>query len=131
MTATASKLSGPTLGDLAAIRANLKHQKTVINNQLKAIDIQINENTQQLIDAMTDAGLSKAAIEGYTISVVTEVMPTLEDFDKFVEYVEETGNRSLLYRRVNPAAFRELLDDGQAVPGVASYEKQKINARKS
>ena len=118
-------------GELAGILQELKAKKTKLNAELTGLENEIEEVTASLLESMDEIGVDKLAIDGFSVTRVTEILPVIDDFDQFAAHVAATGNTSLLYRRVGALAYRELITHGEKVPGVSSFEKVKINTRNS
>ena len=62
-----------------------------------------------------------------TISLKTEIVPTVSDWDALCTNIFDTGQTELLQKRMSATAFRELLAMGQSVPGVRSTELDRLN----
>ena len=64
-----------------------------------------------------------------TISLKTEVVPTVEDWDALHQHITDTGRFELLQKRMSATAYRELLQLGMDLPGVTSTELTRVNFR--
>ena len=78
---------------------------------------------------MQEQGLDKISNDICTISLKTEVVPTVEDWDSLHEHITETNQFELLQKRMSATAYRELVATGFDVPGVKSTELTRINFR--
>jgi hypothetical protein len=90
----------------------------------------------ELIGRYDDQGMKKASIDldgGATItaSITEVVLPQVVDWDAVYEHIKESGDFYLLQKRPAAAAFRELIDSGETVPGMEPYTKRSISLRKS
>ena len=92
------------------------------------------EQVQNALEAeiaadMERQGLTQTGNDVCTISLKTEVVPTVEDWDALWEHIFDTRQTELLQKRMSATAYRELLAMAQAVPGVRSTELTKVNYR--
>lgn len=69
--------------------------------------------------------------KGHTASVsITEsVVPVIDDDEEFFSHVLATGDIHLLERRPSVRAYRELLESGEAVPGLRPFTKRTLSLR--
>jgi len=90
----------------------------------------------ELMGRYAEQGMKKASIElddGSTVtaSITEVVLPQVVDWDAVYEHIKKTGDFYLLQKRPAAAAFRELNDSGEVIPGMEPYTKQSISLRKS
>lgn len=84
----------------------------------------------ELLVRLDEQGMEKASTEDGTASISKTVLPQVVDWDEFYKYMIENEALYLLQRRPAAAAFRELNDSGQKVPGVEPYTQRTIGLRK-
>ena len=106
----------------------VKKQIKDINEQLKGIKEREEEIARDLIRELEQAGIKRMANDSATISVVTENVPDVTDWDEFYRFISEQQAFELLHKRVSATAFREL-SQPQDVPGVQTRELVKLNFR--
>ena len=92
------------------------------------------KQTQNYLEAeiaadMTKQGLTQTGNDVCTVSLKTEIVPTVDDWDALYKHIVDTGQFELLQKRMSATAYRELLAMAQAVPGVRSTELTKVNFR--
>ena len=73
-----------------------------------------------------DGARGKVAVAGITQSTV----PAVKDWDKLYAYVKKKGAWDLLQRRLSSSAYRERLDQKEAVPGVEPFIVTKLSLKK-
>lgn len=56
-----------------------------------------------------------------------EYVPAVKDWDAFYRHVLQTGDFSLLHKRVGTTACKERWDAGETVPGVEKYAVYKLS----
>ena len=78
---------------------------------------------------MESAGVDKFSGKLGTVSISTNVVANVEDWDALYPYIAKNKLWHLLQRRVSDPAYRELLDAGKKVPGVQPFSKKRLNLR--
>lgn len=110
---------------LADTRLQLKQ---LLEQEKKLKQVQ-NALEAEIAADMERQGLTQTGNDVCTISLKTEVVPTVEDWDALWEHIFDTRQTELLQKRMSATAYRELLAMAQAVPGVRSTELTKVNYR--
>ena len=110
---------------LADTRLQLKH---LLEQEKKLKQVQ-NALEAEIAADMERQGLTQTGNDVCTISLKTEVVPTVEDWDALWEHIFDTRQTELLQKRMSATAYRELLAMAQVVPGVRSTELTKVNYR--
>ena len=118
---------------------NLDDKMNMLNDtrqELKKLQAQEKtlKDTQNYLEAeiaadMTKQGLTQTGNDVCTISIKTEVVPTVENWDALWEHIFDTRQSELLQKRMSATAYRELLAMAQTVPGVRSTELTRVNFR--
>jgi len=113
------------------IRQKLEHREEIeiINKQLKKIKEKDRLLDAILIEKMDAQGLTRTANDMSSVTVKEDSVPEVVDWDVFYEHIQETGEFSLLHRRVSSAAWNESVKI-KDVPGVKATQLRKINLRK-
>ena len=110
---------------LADTRAKLK----VLLDQEKELKQVQNALEAEIAADMERQGLTQTGNDVCTISLKTEVVPTVEDWDVLHQHISDTGRFELLQKRMSATAYRELIAMEPSVPGVRSTELTKVNYR--
>ena len=110
---------------LADTRAKLK----VLLEQEKELKQVQNALEAEIAADMERQGLTQTGNEVCTISLKTETVPTVEDWDVLHKHISDTGRFELLQKRMSATAYRELIAMEPSVPGVRSTELTKVNYR--
>ena len=118
---------------------NLDDKMNMLNDtrqQLKTLQAQEKtlKDTQNYLEAeiaadMAKQGLTQTGNDVCTISLKTETVPTVEDWDVLHQHISDTGRFELLQKRMSATAYRELIAMEPSVPGVRSTELTKVNYR--
>ena len=118
-----------TLNDLIAEKKAIKDEMTALNAQLKDLRAQESDVDIALLKKLDAEGLSRTATEVASVSINEEVVPDVQDWDALYQHVTQTGDFSLIQRRISSTAYRELLKIGENVPGLQPREIRRINFR--
>ena len=118
---------------------NLDDKMNMLNDtrqQLKTLQAQEKtlKDTQNYLEAeiaadMAKQGLTQTGNDVCTISLKTETVPTVEDWDVLHQHISDTGRFELLQKRMSATAYRELIAMEPSVTGVRSTELTKVNFR--
>ena len=129
MAEAAQQITPQTLGamidELKAIdlqRKALANQDKVLADQYKLLEAQV---MRRLDEEETTMSRGKRASATITETTVAQV----KDWDSFYEFVTENDALFLLQRRVANAAYRDLIDAGETVPGVVPFIKRALSVR--
>ena len=110
---------------LADTRLQLKQ---LLEQEKKLKQVQ-NALEAEIAADMERQGLTQTGNDVCTISIKTEVVPTVENWDALWEHIFDTRQSELLQKRMSATAYRELLAMAQTVPGVRSTELTRVNFR--
>lgn len=119
---------GGTIDSLKTNRDKIKALNDKINS-IKKDQAQLEEHLYALMDAQ---GVDKSSGQLATASLGEDELTTVNDWDKFYNFVRRNNAFYLMERRVAQAAHRELRAGrrGKApVPGTETFKKRKINLR--
>ena len=118
-----------TIDELIDRKKSIKTQMEKLNSELKGLREQENDIDLQLLKKLDSEWLKKTANEVASVSIKEETVPDVHDWDALYEHIKQTGDFSLIQRRVSSTAYRELLKLGENVPGLQPREIRRINFR--
>ena len=118
-----------TIDELIERKKSIKSQMEKLNSELKNLREQENDIDLELLKKLDAEGLKKTANEVASVSIKEETVPDVHDWDALYEHIKQTGDFSLIQRRVSSTAYRELLKLGENVPGLQPREIRRINFR--
>lgn len=118
-----------TMNSIIDERALIKAQMDGLNKRLKEFREALDQVDRLLLKKMDDEGLSRTANSLASVSINEDIVPDVTNWDALYEHVQETGDFSLIQRRVSSTAYRELLKLGEQVPGLESRTIRRINFR--
>lgn len=117
--------------EIIATMVDIREEK----RKIKAVEKELNERWRslemELLIRLDDQGMEQAKTKEGTASINETVLPQVVDWDAFNAHILENEALFLLQRRPAAAAYRELLDSGEKVPGVEPYTQRSIGLRKS
>jgi hypothetical protein len=120
------------LDTVEALR-DLKLEISALNAQVKELEITRRELEGSLILELDDSNTTLARTEVGTVSIITAILPNVEDWVAFEEYVYENNALYLLQRRVAAPAYRDEVESKGQIPGITTFEKRTLsltNAKK-
>lgn len=83
----------------------------------------------KLIAKMEDQGIDRTGNDRCSVSIKTEIVPTVEDWDEVYKHIIATEQFELLHKRMSASAYRELLSLDMELPGVKPTDVVRINYR--
>jgi len=118
-----------TLDDKMNMLADTRAKLKVLLEQEKELKSVQNALEAEIAADMERQGLTQTGNDVCTISLKTETVPTVEDWDVLHQHISDTGRFELLQKRMSATAYRELIAMEPSVPGVRSTELTKVNYR--
>lgn len=119
----------PNLDDKMNMLNDTRQELKQLQAQEKALKDTQNYLEAEIAADMTKQGLTQTGNDVCTISIKTEVVPTVENWDALWQHIFDTRQSELLQKRMSATAYRELLAMAQTVPGVRSTELTRVNFR--
>ena len=120
----------PTLGKLIDemlairdVRSDLAKQDKGLKERFDELELAV---MQKLNDEDTIQGKSKKA----TATISSIVVPSIKNWEDFEEYIYENRALYMLEKRPSGATFRELLAQGEEIPGLEPITKSTISLRR-
>lgn len=60
------------------------------------------------------------------VTVIHQVVPTLDEYPDLIKYIKKTGSFDLLQKRLSSTAIKLRWEDGKEVPGVGRFTKVSL-----
>lgn len=108
------------------VKQKIEGVMELLNKHKESLDIIETEISNQ----MGKEGVEKIAVNGVTCWIKQEIAPKVTDWDKVYNYINETGRYDILTKTIKKSSFKELIDNGQIIPGVEISSFEKISFRK-
>jgi len=119
-----------TLADLANRRDTLRERKRKLSAGVDKLDALLAANEQAIIERLDGMGVNKFAVGKLSFSISENTVGNVEDWDGLYGYIKANNAFHLIQRRLANAAYKELLDMGDELPGVVPFTKRTLNFRK-
>lgn len=111
-----------------AARRALMREQARSKARLEPLETELSRCEAAVLAALAKHRLSAARGAGGGVTRVVTLVPSVEDWGKFIAYVVRERAVELLTRRVSSEAWRERVDAGRPVPGVKGYPKVTLRA---
>ena len=122
----ADKPTGTMIDDMFELRETKKDLET----QVKEINEQMTLLEAELMSKLDDEKQTMGRGLAASASITSAVIPMVEDWETFGQYLIDNDALYLLQRRVAVRAYRELTDAGETIPGTTTFPKRTISLRK-
>lgn len=119
------------LDTLAEERDRLREAKRELERQVTALDEQLKANEQDIIEIADQTGLTRFAVGKLSFSISENTVGQVEDWDQVYDFIHQNRAFHLLQRRLSNAAYKELLDAGEAPEGINPVTLRSLNMRKA
>jgi len=113
------------------LRDHKTKAKKAFDQSMERINQAVEKLENEILAALQEQGLKNVKTEVGTAYINTMSSATVKDRPAFEEWAQATGNTGAMDIRANKKAIRELLDDGEEVPGVQYNERVTIGVRRS
>lgn len=107
-------------------QAVLRELESKYNRQKKLVEELKQDMVQQMLTVGTDSYKSSMG----TVSMTTNIVPTVTDWQAVYNYIHVNEAYDLLQRRVSSTAWKERLEDGE-IPGIEPFEKLTLRVNLS
>lgn len=114
------------MAELRSVRSEIAKHNTALK-ELKAKKDQLDG---KMISMLDDSGTDMARDSESTAYITESIVPVIEDFDTFIDFVRDADAWFMFERRLSAPAYRELLEEQDAIPGLAPFTKRTLNFRK-
>ena len=107
-----------------------KNKREGLSEEVKACTNKLAELEKDIMELMSQAGISQAASDKASCSMKMAKHPAIEDWNQFYGYVAQTGQFELLHKRLSSQAFRERWEAGEVIPGTSASEVWELSVRR-
>lgn len=105
--------------------------KKAFDKSMERINLAMDKLEGEILGGLQEIGAKNIKTEAGTAYINTQASATVKDRPAFEEWAQATGNTGAMDIRANKAAIRDLLNDGEEVPGVVYNERVTIGVRRS
>ena len=112
------------------LREHKAKAKKAFDESMKRINEAIEKLDGEILGGLQDTGGNSLKTENGTAYINTQATATVKDRKAFEEWAGATGNMAAMDIRANKKVIREILDNGEEVPGVKFTERVTIGVRR-
>lgn len=123
-------MSTLTAGQLIGVLSSLDDKLAKMNGDLRTLKSERDAIVEQIEALMDEQGTTMLAAGGLVCEAKEDEVPQLADWAALERFVLRHKRLDLFQRRISAPAWRELLAEGTAVPGVTTYKVRKLSVRK-
>lgn len=119
---------------LETLALKLRDKRDEISNlekRLAALKEERDHIEKHAATALALIGVKSAQTQYGTLGLSSTKVATIEDWESFTEFVTENNAFHLLERRPAQAGCRELMQDGETIPGIKPFIKTKLTFRRN
>lgn len=111
----------------------LKDQKDKKQEELKAINSEIEIQERNLIEKLELDGLDTVSIRGVGTAFVTvKDYPQVTDMESFVKWCYENNRIDMIQKRISSTAYNQYVNEENIMPdGTSVYQKTTLNFRRN
>lgn len=129
MATAATRKPKPSLGAQIDKMWDIREKKRNLETSIKDLDSQLATIEAELMADMEANGVDKMTGKHAGVSITSNTVAHVTDWDEMWKFILKTKNTQLLQRRVSDPAYRELLEMGKKVPGAEAFTKKRLNLR--
>ena len=119
---------------LETLALELRDKRDEISNlekKLTALKEERDHIEKHAATALALIGVKSAQTKYGTLGLSSTKVATIDDWEAFTEFVTENNAFHLLERRPAQAGCRELMQDGENIPGIKPFIKTKLTFRRN
>lgn len=116
-------------GDLIDRLFMLREEKRRIDSEIKEIEAQMTVATDQIFVSLDTLKMTRGDGKFAAVSINESVVPNVEDWDLFLDYIYKKKAGHLLQRRASTEACRETFERKGSIPGVSAFVKRTLSLR--
>lgn len=119
-----------TIGAVADALFSTREARLALQKEVDALQAQETALREHVINTLPKSESTGAAGKLARVTVVTDQIPQVEDWDALYKYIGRTKSWELLNRALGKAAAKERLDAGKKIPGVTMMPIVKVSINK-
>lgn len=119
-----------TLGACADALYTTRQERLVEQKDIKLYEEFEKRLKEHIITELPKSDSTGVSGKVANAKVISDVIPTAEDWDKLYAYIKKNNRFDLLQRRLNEQAVMEMWEEGKEIPGVGRFNVLKISVTK-
>lgn len=108
----------------------LRDKRYALDKESKGLKADYDALESILLSRMRNQDTQQSRSSTATATISETIVPTIKDWDSFMNYVKETDAFHLIQKRPSSTAYRELVQQGEVIPGLEPFTETKINLRR-
>lgn len=120
-----------TTADIINRLLDIREQRREIAAKDKTLKEEADALEEALLVKMREQGSTRVSNKRGTAIISETIVPSVDDWDAVFAYIKDNDAMYLMTKKLASAAFRELIESGQEIPGVRPVTKVDINLRAS
>jgi hypothetical protein len=119
-----------TTGQIVAKMVEIREERRIIAKRDGELIAEGKSFELELLIRLDEQGVDKVSAPAGTATISETILPQVVDWDAFYKYMVDNDALYLLQKRPAAAAFREMHESGQPIPGVEPFTQRTIGLRK-
>lgn len=108
----------------------LREKRLAMQKEVDAVKAEESAYSEHLINSIPKSEATGVAGKLCRVSVKTDEIPRVEDWDLFYKHIKKTGEFDLLGRSPTKAAIEARWANNKKVPGVGTFTTVKLSVNK-
>ncbi len=121
---------GTKIEQYIKLREHKAAAKKAFDKSMERINLAIEKLDGEILKALDAEDMNSFQSDSGTAYKNIQSSATVKEREEFVEWCRETGNEAAMDIRANKAVVREILSQGEDVPGVKFSERVTIGVRR-
>jgi hypothetical protein len=118
-----------SIGDLIDKMYECRETRKDLEKTIQQLLFQEKECELHLYNLLDEQGLKQAAGHKAQFSVTEKEVPSVTNWDKVYQFIADTNEFGLLYKRITLGLWKELNEEGTVVPGVETIKLPSYTLR--
>jgi hypothetical protein len=115
-----------TLHDHIEQLGALRMEKKKLGYEVRQLEERIRLKENELMNVMDDLQITESKSAAGKVSLGEAVYPQVQNWDEVYKFIHENEYYHMLEKRFAVLAYREVLGQGNNVPGVVPFTKRKV-----
>lgn len=123
-------MSDTKIGTLVDKLYSLRQERFKLQRRVDELKKEESEIQEYLISEIPKSNSIGVSGHQARVQIVKKQVPTVTDWDSLYAYISSTENYQLLQRRLNTAAYTELIESGEELKGVGLTQIVNLSINK-
>lgn len=119
-----------SLGPVVDAYREVRDLRLAMDKEVKEVKARETELYNHLVENLSSSDTTGAAGLRYRAQIVTDEVPVAEDWEDIYDYVVEHDRFDLMGKSLSKSAVKEMLSNGEHIPGVGTMIVKKVSVTK-